>query len=469
MSRRVTLLLCLLFMNAVAQAQTVAADEADKFVRAWQAEKKIPGLAVAVVKDGKVVKEGVYGVANVELNVPVNTETVFEIASMSKQFTCAAILLLQQDHKLSVNDKLSKHLGNLPASWSTITLNQLMNHTTGMRDDWVEGTPYFMVNYNDSLMFEAQKKSPLLFKPGQAFNYSSGPFTLGLVVAKVSGKPFASFLKERIFQPLGMTHSSLYDHSQIVLHRASGYVIKNDTLWNGADIASAAEARGDVGVITSIGDMIKWVSALEDDRLLNAASRQAMFTPERLPNGKYIDYGFGWTVVPSLGHLMQQHGGSFRTGFHSDIRRYPDLKISVIVLTNLWSSNSYDIASKLASLYSPELKLMSERTPSKDPNTKRTASLANFIAQGAKGTLSKAQRQNLGPVIELDSAYLTRFFKGHKQLTFIDHIEMTTHPIDFAGDKITTTCLYKVEGEKTRYISTGYNAAGKWVSMCWEE
>ncbi|SDB58367.1 CubicO group peptidase, beta-lactamase class C family [Flavobacteriaceae bacterium MAR_2010_188] len=268
----------------------------DSLIESRMSNQHIPGMAIAIVQNGQVIKKSLYGVSNVETNAPVSENSVFEIASMTKQFTCAAILMLQQDGKLSVNDKLSKYLNDLPSSWDEMTLSHLMNHTSGLRDDWNEPTAYFFLNHTVEKMSSVQKEYPLYFKPGEGFNYSSGPFFLGLVIEKVTGDTYGSFLKKRICDPLKMSSTSVYNYRTVVPERVSGYRWNNGVLENGEDIPPAAESRADVGIITSLNDMIKWNLALKNTELLNAGSLNQMFSAGLLNNGKHIPYGYGWYI-----------------------------------------------------------------------------------------------------------------------------------------------------------------------------
>jgi CubicO group peptidase (beta-lactamase class C family) len=166
--------------------------------------------------------------SNIEHGTSVNNHTVFEIASMTKQFTCAAILLLEQEGKLSLTDKLSKYIA-VPSGWNNITLYQLMNHTAGLKDDWNESTSYFLENHTDSKMLLAQQKQQLFFKHGEGHNYSSAPFFLGLVIEKITGKHYSNFLQERIFLPLNRSCTSVYNDSTLVrigLQHTGGKIIK---------------------------------------------------------------------------------------------------------------------------------------------------------------------------------------------------------------------------------------------------
>lgn len=436
-------------------------DIIDAYIQNKMLSQHIPGLALAIIKHGQLVKERYYGLSNIENNVPVTKNSVFEIASMSKQFTCAAILLLQQEGKLSVSDKLSKYINNMPISWENITLYQLMNHTSGMRDDWVEETPYFLINHTDSLMFEAQKNAPLHFKPGTSFEYSSGPFTLGLVISNVTGKTYAQFLKEKIFQPLGMTSSSVYENRQIVPHRAAGYVWENSTLQNGVDISSAAEARGDVGVITSIPDMIKWDAAMNDNRLLNEESRKEMFTSGKLNNGVFIGYGYGWFIYPAGGQIIIEHGGTFRTGYKSKILRVPNLSLTVIILCNQVNAKIPTIAYEIATKFEKKLKLISSLQIKKDPDLKTTAVLQNLMKNVSQQAWNFTELYRQANFTGFTPEELKDFLKGFKNLIYIDSENINAQPLLIYNEKIIKIIYYKAEGSFPSYWSFAYNDKGK--------
>jgi CubicO group peptidase (beta-lactamase class C family) len=198
-------LLCLALSVVAAAAQS---DAIDDYVRGEMDRRHIPGLSLAVVRNGKVVKLGHYGLANVELNVPVTDDTKFEIASMSKQFTDAAILLLAEEGKLGLDDPVSRFLSDAPPSWKGITIRQLMNHTAGVRDDWDEDTAFFIRNQTNEDFLKALYAFPLKFAPGQEWAYGAGPFVLGVVIEKISGRPYSEFMQKRVFGPLEMTRQS---------------------------------------------------------------------------------------------------------------------------------------------------------------------------------------------------------------------------------------------------------------------
>lgn len=211
--------LCLAFSTFVAAAQS---DAIDDYVRAEMDRRHIPGLSLAVMRNNTVVKLGHYGLADVELNVPVTGDTKFEIASMTKQFTAAAILLLAEEGKLGLDDPIARFLSDAPPSWKAITLRQLMNHTAGVRDDWDEDAAFFLRNQTDEDFLKALYAFPLNFAPGEGWAYGAGAFVLGVVIEKISGRPYRQFMQERIFAPLGMTATSINNVFTVLPHRASG-------------------------------------------------------------------------------------------------------------------------------------------------------------------------------------------------------------------------------------------------------
>jgi len=310
-----------LFLLTNVSAQT---DAIDSHIRALMARRHIPGLSLVIIKDKKIVKASYYGLANVELNVPVSEGTSFEIASMSKQFTCAALLLLVEEGKVGLDDSITKYLDNLPDAWRDITIRQLMNHTSGLRDDWDEDNNFFLTKNTNEDFLRALTNSQLKFKPGERYGYSCGAFVIGMVIEKVSGKPYAQFMQERVFNRLGMTSTHINDAFKIVPERASGYIFRGGILSNGVRISPAAEARGDVGIRTTALDLAKWDAAMNDTRLLKQSSLDAMFAPARLNNGSTAPSGLGWMLFPVRGHSVAFHGGGFRTGFNSTINRYLD-------------------------------------------------------------------------------------------------------------------------------------------------
>ena len=455
--------LAMLEFTAALDAQARASHNPliDRYVRTEMATRRIPGLALLVAKNHRIVYAANYGVANLELQAPVTERTSFEIASMSKQFTDAAILLLADRGKLDLDDQLPKFFTDLPAAWNSITLRQLMTHTAGLRDDWDEDDPFFYSKTTPLEFFDVLKAAPLKFPPGTSFSYGSGPFVLGLVIERVSGQSYAAFMREHIFRPLGMSSTDVNDPVPVVPGRASGYVIRGDSLRNGVRISPAAEARGDVGIRSAARDLMRWDAALDGSTLLSEGSRRAMFTPGRLTNGEVVPYGFGWYILPFRGHTEISHDGGFRTGFRTTIARYPDDSLTVVVLTNLQGPPTYAIARAVAAFYDPDYRPIPAMSPQADHFPDRTATVTRLIEAIRDGQ----PMPDLRPEVRWPAGYtlsqVRAMLAGAPAPVFIDCQDLQSRQVEIEGARIVANCFYRIEGTKMRYWTISFAADGR--------
>ena len=445
-------LLCLV-LPTVGVAQS---DAIDDFGRAEMDRRHIPGLSLAVIKSGTVVKLGHYGLADVELNVPVTDDTKFEIASMTKQFTDAAILLLAEEGKLGLDDPINRFLSDVPPSWASITIRQLMNHTAGVRDDWDEDNAFFLRNQTNEDFLKALYAFPLKFAPGHGWAYGAGPFVLGIVIEKLSGRPYREFMQERVFAPLGMTATSINDVFAVLPHRASGYRWSGSALTRGVRISPVAQGRGDVGIITTAADLAKWDAALNTTRLLSHKSLEAMFAPAVVNNRIETGSALGWFVLPWRGDQLVAHAGSFRTGFSSTHKRYIDRGLTVIVLTNEFKADPDTLATGIAGFYEPEYGLIARMRVDRDPNPNRTKTLFDFFVAAGEGRIEAGAvaERSLGtyPVERLQYG-----LKGITALTFIACQNTAGRRNTYAE---TAVCFYKAEGAPLLYWSAGFTESG---------
>lgn len=341
-----------------AQAPVEPADEVDRYVLEEMRNRQIPGLALAVVKDGVVVKSRGYGLADVERKVPVTPDTRFNIASVDKQFTATLVMMLVEEGKLNLEDEIGKHLPNASRAWKGIRIRHMLSHTAGLSDDWVEtvrGREFF--NYTTQQLYDHARTVPLIFRPGASWAYSDqGFFLLCLLVERVAGKPYHDVLRERILDPLGMTGVTVWEPKQVIANRASGYILDRGKLYrNRREIEYGLWND----LLLTTADLVKWDAALYTEKLLRKSSLQQMWTATRLNNGQPVrfrggfrSYGFGWLVDTFRGHRIISHGGY--TGVN--IWRMPDDRTTVIVLTNLdrpSGSNPHGLANGVAGFYVP--------------------------------------------------------------------------------------------------------------------
>lgn len=340
-----SLLMILLIASSVAHA-----DKVDDYIQTQMQRRHIPGLSLAVVKDGKIVKTKGYGLANVETNTPATPETVYKIASISKQFLAAGIMLLAQEGKLGLDDKVSKYLEGTPEAWTKMTVRHLLTHTSGLVEDPPSFEPFKI--QPDVDVVKSAYTTKLLSAPGEKFSYSNlGYFALGEIIHKVSGKPWNEFLTDRIFVPVGMTATRVTTTTDIVSHRASGYDWKKDKLENAENWVAV---RPSGAFLSTVLDMVKWDAALRTDSVLPSSVREQMWTPLKLNNGTSIPYGFGWGLAPWQGHKRVFHNGGL-PGFLSDFERFVDDKLTVIVMINSTSADPGKIALNVAGFYVPAL------------------------------------------------------------------------------------------------------------------
>src|SRR4030095_328018 len=349
---------------------SIRKQEINKYIKAEMRIQKIPGLAYAVVLNDKIIDSGVYGLANVELNVPVNPRSLFNIGSIGKTFTATAIMLLQKDGKLSINDPINKYLDSLSETWSDITIKHLLSHTSGIKDHWHDFPGYsFLKIDRKQEITEAQfiriaTSAPLNFTPGERWAYSNANFTLlGFIIHKVSGKPLSEFVKERITGPIGMRQTRYENFTEIIPNRATGYLLDDSNkLIHGLYFSNFYSSQGEMGIITTATDMAKWSIALDDGKILGTETLQQMWTPSKLNSGLEAvgligaNYGLGWGIFDHRGHKEISHNGSFGNGYTAQFVRFPEKNLAVIVLTNLNPTNVNWISYNIAGFYIPELK-----------------------------------------------------------------------------------------------------------------
>lgn len=345
--KRIAFFALVLLLAAVA---ALRADETDDLVRAEMQKQHIPGVSLAIVREGKIIKAEGYGLANVELNVPATAQTVYKIGSVSKQFIAAGILLLVQENKISLDDRIGKFLEGTPDAWKEITIRHLLTHTSGI----IREAPGFdpLKIQTDADVIKTAYALPLGFAPGERSEYSNtGYFALAEIVRKVSGKPWEDYLTERLFKPLGMNATRATTVTEIVQNRADGYVWTNNKLQN-ADIFLALRPSG--AFLSSVLDLAKWDAALYTDGILNQSARTQMWSPVKLNNGTTFNYGFGWYLDTLAGHKLVRHGGSL-PGFRAEFVRLADDKLSIVILANGDNANLGPIALGIAGSYIPGL------------------------------------------------------------------------------------------------------------------
>jgi CubicO group peptidase (beta-lactamase class C family) len=349
---RSVLFVCLLFTCATLALSQSSLDSAvAEYVKAEMERQHIPGLALLVTRDGKVVRSEGFGLANVEVQVPVKPETIFQSGSVGKQFTATAVMMLVEAGKIGLNDPLTKYFPEAPPSWKNVTVRELLSHTGGFGDYPKDFN--FRKDWTEPQLLKLVESIPLAYPPGTKWEYSNlGYLTLGILIHRVSGEFYGDFLRQRIFQPLGMQATRIISEADIIPNRAAGYRLLKGELKNQEWVAPAMNTTADGSLYFSIVDLSRWDAALYEGKLLKRSSFDLMWTPVKLKNGQSnkAGYGFGWFIEERNGHRCIHHDGSWQ-GFETAIDRYVDDHLSVVALTNLAGAKPGEITKHVAEMY----------------------------------------------------------------------------------------------------------------------
>lgn len=326
------------------------ADSTDFIVQKIMNDQKIVGLSIAVIKNGKAVVNKGYGLANAELNVPVTAKTVIRLGSVSKQFFTVAILKLQEEGKLSIEDPVHRFFPDAPETWRPIQVKHLMSHTSGLKR---EGPAYKnAVIQPDLVIIKSAYALPLDFKTGEKYQYCNlAYFMLAEIITQISGKPWQDYIREKLFLPAGMKNSAMTDFYPIIPNRANGYMHKDGVLIN-ADAMYAVRPSG--GFLSTSSDMILWDKVLrEKNSILKKENWELLWKPfikTTSDSNSKAYYGFGWIIDELSGRKVIEHGGA-NLGFRAHYTRFVNDDLSIIIMTNTDEAIPRIIVKALADYY----------------------------------------------------------------------------------------------------------------------
>ncbi|HET6267619.1 MAG TPA: serine hydrolase domain-containing protein [Acidobacteriota bacterium] len=439
-------------------ATYVAADAIDDFVTARMKETKTPGLSLAIVQNGEVVRAKGYGYANIELKAPATEETVYQSGSVGKQFTATAIMMLRDEGKLSLQDHITKYFPDAPDTWKDITIRNLLTHTSGLK----EYTDMDLQKDRTEKDLEAfVEKPPLDFPTNSKFEYSNTNYLLlGYIIEKVTGKFYGDFLKERIWDPLGMTSTRVISESAIIPNRAAGYELdKNGNLMNQTWVAPTINTTADGALYFSVLDLAKWDAALYTEKVLKRSSLQEMWTGTPQSMADYDGgYGYGWSMGYQRGHRIIQHGGSWQ-GFRSQISRYVDDKLTVIVLLNQAWASPGSIAHTVAGLYNDALLTPDRMKTKTDPDPVTTQGLRQMLPGIAQPQPADAKVVSSSFEAALSKDWRKTYSDSTQKmqsLTFIDCDIQDAGTKSPTGDPVDKLCYYKITTDKEPIYCTAW-------------
>ncbi len=370
----------------------------DTIVQSEMARTRVPGAAVGVFSRGELLLAKGYGLANVELDVPVKPETIFQSGSVGKQFVAAAIMMLVEQRRVSLDDSIAKYFPGAPSSWKPILVKNLLSHTSGLAeyetDEWTgpKGPFYLRLDFTEGQLLHKIEALPVENPPGVKWNYRNTNYVLlGFLIHRVTGQFYADYLTERIFKPLGMTSTRLISDSDIIKNRAAGYQW-DGKLQNQDWVSPTFNSTADGALYFDVPDLAKWDNALYSTQLLTQASLNRMWTVFTLRDGRPnpAHYGFGWFVTSQNGHRRLTHDGAWQ-GFTCDISRYPDDSLTVVVLMNLDAGHARPdyLGPVIAGLADPPL-LPPRMTAILDRDPQISSSLATLLNAIASGENTKS-------------------------------------------------------------------------------
>ncbi len=369
-----------------ASASAARADRIDDYIARQLKARSIPGVSLAVVQSGRVVRTGGYGTASLELDVPASERTVYEIGSISKQFTAEAVMLLVEEGKIALDERARHYMPDLPEAWSAITVRQLLTHTAGLHDWEAAGGFSYTVDRTPAEFVAFVAKYPLDFAPGSQWSYTNSGFPiLGMIIEKVTGQRFTSFVADRVFKPLGMTASLFKVNGDIVPNRADGYAMVDAKLRRGQPLRPQVIAPNG-GIMSTVTDLARWMPAFFSGRLVKPGSVAAMLAPTPLAGGATVAHGFAWFLDAFNRHRIVIHWGTTIAGFGAVVCWFPDDDLGVIMTGNL-DDGAFGVdamARWIANEYVPGTAWTGLK-PSTDNDAATSIALANMIHDIAAG------------------------------------------------------------------------------------
>lgn len=438
--------------------RTATSSAVDAVVQKAMQSRRIPGAAVAVVHDGTIVFQRAYGFANLETDTPLAVNSIFEIASLTKQFTAAGIMMLVEEGKVQLDDLLSAYVEPVPPSWQRISIRHLLTHTSGLDVSAmprVEGVAPLSIGRKQAFDFIVQQ--PMFTATGRTGWYSdAGYVLLGMVIEKVTGRTYREFVTERIFRPLKMEDSSLRDKTRVLKRRVSTYSLRNGEIVNWRR-ESDYELPSAFGIHSTLQDLAAWDASLRRSSLLKPSSLEQIWTPAKLDNGESARvyghlYGFGWELADLRGVPTVGHGGASGTY----ILRFVDEPLTIIVLTNLETEERHPraLARAVAGAVRPQYQPPEALAPQPDAGVELTRGVQALVSdigmRRASSMMSDAYaawyKGSIGA-----QAVMARQLAGASALTYLAHDELAGRSL-WGGEPLARLVHYAADAGGRSYV-----------------
>jgi D-alanyl-D-alanine carboxypeptidase len=456
------------------QAEAARMEAVDRFIEAQMRKQNIPGVSLAVVKDGELILTRGYGLADVELNVAATPQTVYQIQSITKPFVASAMMMLEREKKLSLDDELGKYLEGVPEGWKGITIRRILNHTSGIKDYINEPFASLRIDISDEEVLRETAKRPLNFRPGERYAYcNTGYLLAGMIIRKITGKHYGEFLQERIFGPLGMTQTRVQQIDEIIPRRASGYRLIDGKLRKGEYVAQSILSYPGGGILSTALDMAKFDLMWQGGKIVDDSVRREMWTTGLLNDGSRTGYGLGFGIGDLRGWRMIGHGGGHVTGFGTKYVCFPQRRLSVIVLTNQNNCNTDVLAHGVAGLVDEALlpqAMMKERA---ETDAKVAEELVKAVAALAgKGPDEQLVTEALRKAItDQTREMLSSALPTIETMKYQGSDDVRVKAISGYGVPTAELRYYRMKNEqKMRYFKFYLTADGRLAGLtCWDE
>jgi CubicO group peptidase (beta-lactamase class C family) len=427
-------------------------------------KRRIPGLALIVACDDRLLAARAYGFANLEHRTPTTLETVFEIASVTKPITATGVLLLVENGRVGLDEPIATYLHGLPETWSAITVRHLLSHRSGLQDYLNDRLANRERDQTPRQLAEAVFPKPLRFAPGADWSYSNTNYLLlELLIEGVTGMRYEQFLTERIFRPLGMTATGRRDLRAIVPGRAAHYEVRDGAVVNAPYLNPTVWDHGDGGLVSSARDLFRFEAGLSRGALVRADTLQQMWTAARLPSGVRASYGLGWEIGDARGVRYIGHGGG-RAGVSSYLVRYLDARLTVIVLANLSGLNlRREFVEGVAGCYEPTLRPLRERPIQPDPDPQQTERVLAYLRDVASGNRdSPLVTTGNRAAVDAPQRSLTRMLDELISFDSLGYVDVGGRDIERRGSRIERVCNYRlVTKTRTEHLTLYLTVEGR--------
>ena len=447
----------LLVPFAAAHSQQSAIDSVDHFVTSEMKREQVPGLSLAVIRDGRVLLRRGYGYANLELQVPASDSTIYQSGSLGKQFTAAAIAILAEQGRLKLDDPVVKWLPEGKRVWSRVTVRHLLTHTSGVAE-YTDSTFDYRKDYTEDQLVKFAASRSLDFAPGDRWSYSNtGYLLLGVLIHRLTGRFYGEVLHDLIFAPVGMKTTRIISESDLVPNRADGYQLGKKGVGNQDWVAPSLNTTADGSLYFSVDDLIAWSRSLDARKLPDSTVLQQAWNPVRLNDGGLYPYGFGWDLTPQRGHVRIGHTGSWQ-GFKTALYRYPEFKLTVIALANLDQAEPGLIAVAVAGILEPALtppygleSALSGPTPPKSAEQMLRAAAQDADPPG----LTPGLRRFLSPASKRE---LKRTLAPVRSWSALGCDDLSSLRLSWLDSPIARACYARGSGQEDRVLATVYLA-----------